>query len=584
MKCSIPKLKWLLSASLVCAAQVVFGATYYVAADGNDGNPGSSSQPWRTIQKAANTMGAGDSVLVQPGVYAERVTSVRAGAGAGARITFQAGGAVEMHGFTVNHPYLTVRGFDVRRAPAPANGDSLINVGTGGDDFELLSTTVRDGIQITRTDMMFNAGSGTISSTTGGFLAAGFAAGQTIYVGAATNGLSIDAANRGTHVLSDVTDTTLTVAGGGLVDQGPLYIYLSASYTFGLSFSSGAENCVVRSNVFRNLGYDAWFILGTGHLLEDNVIEQVNGWDAMHFGGTGHLFRRNQIRNSPLFVYQVSPDAMENFSPSPYFNVTFTNNLFYGFAGVLASQKGQNTSSGLRIVRNVFVDVGRYSLTHPGTTIENNTFLRVAKVSNPVLSRASHAILVNTTVGATNAVIRNNLFVDCGQPSNLQTIDQVGWYEVSGPTETVVAEGNFVAGPGPGFGSKTGWPEGNPALNGGDPGFVNINDPLGPDGIPFTDDDGLRLLATSKLVNAGVGGVTIGAYSVDTPPTLAISHTAGGPVRVTWPEEAAGWTLQGAPTVFGTWTNVPGLGPAVDGWFEYNFQPTEAGAFLRLVR
>ena len=49
------------------------GNVYYVALTGNDSNPGTQGQPWRTIQKAANTMVAGDSTTVLAGNYSERV-------------------------------------------------------------------------------------------------------------------------------------------------------------------------------------------------------------------------------------------------------------------------------------------------------------------------------------------------------------------------------------------------------------------------------------------------------------------------------------------------------------------------------
>jgi len=51
-----------------CAAS--FGTTYYVATNGNDSWPGSSSQPWLTLQKAATTVIAGDTVIVRNGTYA----------------------------------------------------------------------------------------------------------------------------------------------------------------------------------------------------------------------------------------------------------------------------------------------------------------------------------------------------------------------------------------------------------------------------------------------------------------------------------------------------------------------------------
>ena len=54
-------------------------ATYTVSTQGNDKNPGTAQSPWRTIQKAANTAIAGDTVQVQAGTYAERVTFPKSG-------------------------------------------------------------------------------------------------------------------------------------------------------------------------------------------------------------------------------------------------------------------------------------------------------------------------------------------------------------------------------------------------------------------------------------------------------------------------------------------------------------------------
>src|SRR5262245_21427156 len=54
-------------------------ATYTVSTQGSDNNPGTAQNPWRTIQKAANTAIAGDTVLVQAGTYVERVTFPKSG-------------------------------------------------------------------------------------------------------------------------------------------------------------------------------------------------------------------------------------------------------------------------------------------------------------------------------------------------------------------------------------------------------------------------------------------------------------------------------------------------------------------------
>src|SRR5688572_5954217 len=44
-------------------------ATFYVAPTGKDTNPGTAPAPWLTIQRAANTVNPGDTVIVRPGVY-----------------------------------------------------------------------------------------------------------------------------------------------------------------------------------------------------------------------------------------------------------------------------------------------------------------------------------------------------------------------------------------------------------------------------------------------------------------------------------------------------------------------------------
>jgi parallel beta-helix repeat protein len=63
--------------------------TYYVAPGGNDDNPGTILYPWRTIQKAANTLLAGDTVYIRAGTYPERVVPQNSGS-AGSDITYAA--------------------------------------------------------------------------------------------------------------------------------------------------------------------------------------------------------------------------------------------------------------------------------------------------------------------------------------------------------------------------------------------------------------------------------------------------------------------------------------------------------------
>lgn len=52
-------------------SSITNAATYYVATTGGDTNPGTLTQPWKTVQKAANTLVAGDTAYLRGGTYNE---------------------------------------------------------------------------------------------------------------------------------------------------------------------------------------------------------------------------------------------------------------------------------------------------------------------------------------------------------------------------------------------------------------------------------------------------------------------------------------------------------------------------------
>ena len=107
------------------------GATYYVSTTGSNSNPGTISQPWLTIQHAANTVKAGATVYVFGGVYKESVNFPTSGTES-APIIFQSypgqtavidGTGVSCCGstntqglinITGSRSYITVSGFEIR--------------------------------------------------------------------------------------------------------------------------------------------------------------------------------------------------------------------------------------------------------------------------------------------------------------------------------------------------------------------------------------------------------------------------------------------------------------------------------------
>ena len=64
------------------------GTIYYVSTTGNDNNNGSLDAPWKTIQKACNTVVAGDTVYIKAGTYKGKITVQTSGTSS-AYITIQ---------------------------------------------------------------------------------------------------------------------------------------------------------------------------------------------------------------------------------------------------------------------------------------------------------------------------------------------------------------------------------------------------------------------------------------------------------------------------------------------------------------
>ncbi len=123
--------RWSLAFLLILFSSITLlaqdGATFYVSTSGNNSNPGTLSQPWKTIQHAANTATAGATVYVLGGVYNESVNFPNSGT-AGAPITFESypgqTAIIDGTGLTAsgiqglvnitNQSYLTIRGFEIR--------------------------------------------------------------------------------------------------------------------------------------------------------------------------------------------------------------------------------------------------------------------------------------------------------------------------------------------------------------------------------------------------------------------------------------------------------------------------------------
>jgi len=512
----------LTAASTLFAAQLSLcpaATDYHVKLDG--------SGDYTAIQACAAVLQPGDTCIVHEGVYDERVVTQEHGTN-NALITFRAEGAVTMQGFEVNHDYVRVDGFDITGHAVMYAG--FIEIDHDASYCEIVNNTIRDGAGITLDDVLFhNNGptNDTITSATGGFLGEGFKTGSLFRV---TSDHSIS--NARTWEIKAVGENTIVLADSEeLVDEGPVYAYFRIEVK-GIEFESGggtnagdsADHCLVASNTISNIHNTAIDVLGAMHLVTHNELTDLHGYDAFRLFGAEHVISENFVHDSDLVPGNINhPDFVQTFGDNSREarDMRFEKNFVLNFDGQI-SMLTHNGVEGIRgwvFQSNVFVNVrAQMNVGIPGVHVLNNTYYDTTRnISHPLNCWTSYR------ASAEHVIVKNNVFADCGEEPDWY--GEKGWYTIDEGLTNVVADHNFVCGPPEsGYPAKAGFvgAETN-GINGGNPFFFDEDDPLGADGRPFTQDDGLRPMPASPLHNAGEGGVNVGAYA-------SMTYTGGNPV------------------------------------------------------
>ena len=124
--------------------------SYYVSPKGSDEGPGSSTQPWRTINASLAKLVAGNTLCVRAGTYDEEVTAQPPRGNPGARITLTGLGSPDerpvIHGgFALVDPdYWTISGLRFTN-PSPSNDDQRLVSILGGTGWLFEDNEVVDG-------------------------------------------------------------------------------------------------------------------------------------------------------------------------------------------------------------------------------------------------------------------------------------------------------------------------------------------------------------------------------------------------------------------------------------------------------
>jgi hypothetical protein len=165
--------------ALACACGLILGPysgrvqalgnIYYVSPAGNDSNLGTETEPFRTIQRAANLVNPGDTVIVEDGTYtgtgigtscassaSRPIVCLSRGGSSGNLVTFKArnvGGArldgqdntsTDGFRFLANANYIQIDGFEIYGIGNAVGSASGLEIYNGGHDVVITRNNIHD--------------------------------------------------------------------------------------------------------------------------------------------------------------------------------------------------------------------------------------------------------------------------------------------------------------------------------------------------------------------------------------------------------------------------------------------------------
>jgi hypothetical protein len=340
----------------------LLGSTYFVSTVGSDSNPGTLAAPWRTIGHAASTAGAGATVLIEGGNYAEDVKLSLPGA-AGSPVVFEANGAetVSVRSLNMAASHVAVENLTISGA-----GSSCVTIQPALTDITIKGNRIKncgqDGIHFTRpgdppsTDYTTNS---TIAHNT--IASVGLSSNEANCLTIYANHLTVEG-NDMTGTPNDAIDAWgdhLTVRKNNIHDIfNPLGNHNDAFQTW-TGLNDGAEGNPVTNLLFEQnrianiLGANAhaFMLEGPGHhdwTVRDNIIQNI-GSIGMILGitGSGNGSQNLDVYNNTFYDAGPGDDVEFNAQDTGLFvdnivesggglyitpgtSITEDYNLFYG--------------------------------------------------------------------------------------------------------------------------------------------------------------------------------------------------------------------------------------------------------------
>ena len=294
------------------------GMIYYVAPTGNDNNPGTIAYPWRTIQKAADTLVAGDTVYIRAGTYPEQVIPQNSG-NAGQPITYAAypGETATLDGSGVTLPDDLAGLFNIsNRSYIIVSGLRVVNAGPYDNNA---------GILVLNSSNIIVENNSTYNTNSSGIGVWG------------SNNVVVDG-NRVEEAGGGGWQECISVAGTDTFEVCNNEVL--NCHKEGIDAKDGASNGqIYRNHVHHTqrvgIYVDAWDKHTYNIAVYQNIVHDIQDNDGFAIGSEqGGLLENVQVYNNIAYNNRYVGLTLHNCCPEspthPVQNVTVVNNTFYG--------------------------------------------------------------------------------------------------------------------------------------------------------------------------------------------------------------------------------------------------------------
>ncbi len=382
-------------------AMAAEGRTFYVAQTGNDNNDGSLNSPWKTIQKAANTVAAGDTVYIRGGTYNEKVVMKTSGQ-SGAYITFQNYGSEKP---VISGNGLAVGATDESSSLIFINSKSYIKInGLQVSDFVSTSTNVPVGIRVVGSGFDIQILNCTINGikATGGLdrNAHGIAVFGT-NGNSPIDGIVIDGCEVYGNILGQSESVVLN---GNVTNFRVTNNKIHDSDNIGVDFI-GFEGTATQNDQARNgvcSDNQVWNISSAknptykGDACADGIYVD---------GGKNIVIERNKVWNCDIGI-----EAASEHRGKATENVTIRNNLVYGckaVAGIAFGgyDKNRGSAKGIKILNNTLYD------NAPNILVQYNCQTSDNVIKNNILYMGTAISGTKGQIVISNNITNNPIFV-----------------------------------------------------------------------------------------------------------------------------------------------------------------------------